>query len=312
MVDTKIADTAEYTAQTPLFGTPPHRPRFQKVVVDLGAESHTGNVRKNNEDHYLVVCFRRVFQALLTNVQAGSIPELAEEIGYSMLVADGMGGAAGGEVASREAIATLVNLALDTPDWIMWHDGPLAEEVLRRAKLRLRKINEALREMARDEPALTGMGTTLTVACTVGADVIYAHVGDSRAYVFRQGSLRRLTHDHTVAQALADAGAVSPEEAEKHPLRHVLTSVLGQSGDQLSMEVGRYQLEDGDALMLCTDGLSDVVEEAEIVRRLNGPGSAADVCRTLVDAALERGGRDNVTVVLARYRFPEAGELSPP
>jgi protein phosphatase len=148
------------------------------------------------------------------------------------------------------------------------------------------------------------MGTTLTLACSLGADLLLVHVGDSRAYLMRQGELRQLTRDQTLVQGLVDAGTISAEEATRHWLRHVLTGVLAADGKKVPVECGRFKLADGDQVLLCSDGLTEMVPEAEVSAALLRPGPAEECCRALVDRALEAGGGDNVTVVLARYRFP--------
>src|SRR5215471_6895472 len=260
------------------------------VQVEFAALSDPGKVRDNNEDHYLVARFERSMQSLLTNLTLGQLPGSFEQEGYMMLVADGVGGAAAGEIASGTAIGLLVELALKTPDWIMKFDGESGREVLSRTEERFRKIGEAFVERAKTEPALAGMGTTMTLAGSVGADALIAHVGDSRAYLARQGTLHRLTKDQTVAQTLADSGAISLEEAEKHPSRHILTSALTTQKGMVSVEMLPLSLQDGDQLLLCSDGLTDMAAEK--------------TCRALVDLALDGGGQDNVTVVLARYRIP--------
>jgi protein phosphatase len=274
------------------------------VEVDLGALSHPGKVRPGNEDHYLVARFGRSMDLLLTNLPQGHAPARYADTAYGLVVADGIGGAAGGAVASRTAIAVLVDLLLRTPDWIMRLDDPGLQEVLRRFERRFRQVNEAVAERGRAEPMLYGMGTTMTVAGSLGADLFVAHVGDSRAYLFRQGQLHRLTRDHTVAQSLADMGAIRPEEAAAHPLRHVLTDALGTRGAEGVADLRTLKLADGDQLLLCTDGLTEMVPEAAIAGALGKPGPAADTCTVLVDLALEGGGTDNVTVALARYRIP--------
>src|SRR5205085_12359559 len=171
----------------------------QPVQVDLGAMSHTGKVRPGNEDHYLVAAFERSMKALLTSLREGDIPYHYADTAYGMMVADGMGGAAGGQVASRTAISALIELALRTPDWIMRLTKELAEEVLQRLNQRIKQAEAILIEKAGRDPSLLGMGTTMTVAVSQGANLVIAHVGDSRAYLLRNGQLHRLTCDHTVA-----------------------------------------------------------------------------------------------------------------
>jgi PPM family protein phosphatase len=151
---------------------------------------------------------------------------------------------------------------------------------------------------------LRGMATTLTVACSLGLDLLTAHVGDTRAYLFREGRLHQLTRDQTMAQSLADSGAITPEEAARHPGRHVLTSAIATRGAFVQVELKKSRLNDRDQLLLCSDGLTEMVPEDAIAEVLQASKPSADACRKLVDLALEAGGKDNVTVVLARYRLP--------
>jgi protein phosphatase len=275
-----------------------------EVVVDLAALSHPGLVRENNEDVYLVGRYGRSYETLLTNIPLGHVPRRADEIGYGLLVADGMGGQAAGEVASRMAAGTLVQLALETPDWLMRLDEPQSAEVMRRMAERYRQVDAALKAEADADPRLWGMGTTMTLAVSLGADLFVAHVGDSRAYFFREGKLHRLTRDHTYAQGLADIGLIPQEDVATHHRRHVLTRALGVSSGPGTADLQRFTLRDGDQVLLCTDGLTDLVADDAVAAVLARDAAASEACRDLVDLALARGGRDNVTVALARYRFP--------
>lgn len=270
--------------------------------MDVSGLSHVGLVRSNNEDHFLVARIDRTLTTLITNLPPGSVPAVSVDSIYGLLVADGLGGHAAGEVASRTAIATLIDLVLATPDIITRLDDHFSQEVLRRFEQRFRRIAEVLAEQARGEPHLAGMGTTMTAACTAGADLLIAHIGDSRAYLMRQGRLLRLTRDHTVAQLLADTGRIGSHEIQTHPLRHILTGVLGTRGGPTDVDLSAHRLLDGDWILLCTDGLTEMVPEAAIVEVLQQPSqSAADACARLVQAALDRGGKDNVTAIVGRY-----------
>lgn len=275
-----------------------------RTKVDLGAFSHTGKVRPNNEDSFLVARFKRSMYTLLTNLPPGQVPEQYDEKGYLMLVADGMGGAVAGEVASRTAISALIKLVIQTPDWIMRPDGQRVGEVLRRMEKRFGQLADALTSRAQADPRLAGMGTTLTLAVSLGAHLVVVHVGASRAYLFRRGRLLHLTSDQTVAQLLADAGVIRPEDVTKHHARRVLTGSITAAGEKAEVELHHVKLADGDQLLLCSDGLTDMVTEAEISAVLARHGSAVAACRTLVDLALEAGGKDNVTVALGCYRIP--------
>ncbi|WP_010587277.1 PP2C family protein-serine/threonine phosphatase [Schlesneria paludicola] len=274
------------------------------VEVDLGGLSDPGKTRPNNEDTFFVARFDRAMQTLMTNLPLGEYPDTSHETGYGMVVADGMGGHAAGEVASRTAVRVLLDLVLQTPDWIMRLDDQWADQIFRRTEQRVQAIQEVLTNDAKEHASLTGMGTTLTLACSVGAELLVAHVGDSRAYLMREGQLRRLTHDQTVAQAMVDAGIISVEDAAQHRMRHALTGVLSTGKGKVPVEFGRFQLADGDQVLLCTDGLTEMISEAALAEVLRQPGTSDKICRTLVNAALQAGGKDNVTVILARYRFP--------
>jgi protein phosphatase len=283
---------------------PEPEPSSAPVRVDLGGESHPGKVRPNNEDHFLICRFGRFLETMHTNLPADAVPPRSEESGWALVVADGMGGCAGGEEASRLAIAGLIDLVLHTPDWILRLDeGPWPQEVMRRAARRYEQVNQALAAEARDRPGLKGFGTTMTLAFSLGSDLFLAHLGDSRAYLLSEGRLWQLTRDHTVAQALLDRRVLDRREAATHPLRHVLTQSLGDHGRQIQPDVTRLALKDNDCLLLCTDGLTNMVADQVIGETLASGEPAQAVCRRLVDRALEAGGKDNVTAVVARYRL---------
>ena len=305
MANNQADDTVEIPGARAVGRPPVGRSRL--VEVEMAAHSHVGKVRKINEDHYLVARLDRAFSPLLTNLPPGALPPATGETAYGMLVADGIGGYSGGEVASRTAVQVLVDLVLDTPDWVMRLDSETAQEVRRRMERRLGQITDVLAERALGDANLAGMGTTMTVACSVGADLILTHVGDSRVYLFRQGEVRRLTRDQTLAQALADGGQLPQEAVATHRLRHALTSAL--TADQLPMRIDFdvVRLEDGDVVLLCTDGLTEMVPESAVAEVLRRAGPVEEACRALVDLALAAGGKDNVTVVLGRYRLPPAG-----
>jgi protein phosphatase len=274
------------------------------LKVEIAGLSHTGHVRANNEDHYLVVRLERSLKTVITNLIDGSLPERFDEVAYGMLVADGMGGYAAGEVASSLALTKLIELAVETPDWVMrMRKRENADTVMKRMTERFRLVDSAIRAEAENDPSLVGMGTTLTVAASLGAELFVGHIGDSRAYLFRNQRLHQLTRDNTLAQALIDAGIARPEDTATQAMRHVLTAALA-TGTQADPQVQRFHLSDGDQVLLCTDGLSGMVRDETIATILNDAKSAGAACQTLIDLALAAGGLDNTTVVLARYQFP--------
>jgi protein phosphatase len=232
----------------------------------------------------------------------GDFPEELNRPGYGFIVADGMGGHPAGQVASRTAIALFIDFALQTPDWLLGRDSALLGRVMERTAGRFRAVNELFLAQARAEPRLRGAGTTLSMALSLGDDLIVAHVGDSPAYLFREGRLHRLTTDHTVAE---ERRGLDPDAAR---FRNVLTRAIGIPESGGGPDVGRFRLADGDRLLLCTDGLPDVVGEGDIARELGQARTADDATRRLVELALAGGGRDNVTALVAGYSIPGAGE----
>jgi PPM family protein phosphatase len=274
------------------------------VHIDVAALSDKGKVRERNEDHFLVARGGRHATTLLTNVPSGDVPSQFGETAYLMIVADGMGGHMGGEVASRMAIATLINILFHVPDWILRLDDAHAQKVMERAVARYQQVHEALQKKARLDPQLEGMGTTMTAALSLGDDLFVTQVGDSRAYRFRDGTLELLTRDQTYAQQLADKGQIDQRDVAHHRLRNVLTSALGGSQRDVRVEIRRWKLADGDRLLLCSDGLTDMIDDVEIADVLGRETRSDQACQRLVERALANGGKDNVTVVLARYSVP--------
>jgi len=283
--------------------TPPP-PFSSRVNVDFYGMSEKGLVRTNNEDHFLLVRVGRAIETVLTNLSEDeTLPgELFEESGYGMVLADGVGGEAAGEIASRQAIYMLLSLVLHTPDWqFRW--GPKERNtVMWRMKDRFRRINEALLRDAAADPAVTGMCTTMTAAVIYGNGLIIGHIGDSRAYLLRHRKLIKLTQDHTVGERLIEDGTHTPDDPLVLALRGLLLKALGSNEGE--PDVYDCLLENNDQLLLCTDGLTDMVDDVAIETILNDASSAESACRKLVDRALENGGRDNVTVIVARYSLP--------
>jgi protein phosphatase len=266
------------------------------VRVQFGALSHPGLVRPKNEDHYAVIERRRTRSVLLTNLPDGFLRP-ADDVAYVLAVADGIGGAAFGELASSLALRSAWEQAPNAIKWTWIITDREIEEWEERVAVIFQRVNEALRERARAEPACAGMGTTLTGAYTVGPEAFIAHVGDSRAYLHRAGKLTQLTRDHTLAQACLDAGVPVAERS----WYHTLTNYLGGPERELAVDFHHLRLADGDHLLLCTDGLTDLVAGDEIARLLSQPTLPQARTQALVDLALERGGKDNVTVVLVQY-----------
>ena len=230
------------------------------VIVEVAHLSDTGRVRHHNEDRSLA--------------SAGLLA-----------VADGMGGAKAGEVAAQVAVDSVARL------------GPAADaEEVRTA---IEGANRAIRRIARDDADKSGMGTTMTAAMLRDGRLDVVHVGDSRAYLWRGATLTQVTEDHSVVAELVRRGSITPEEAEHHPHRNVITRALGAEAE-VSADLMSADLREGDVVLVCSDGLSSYVSEAAIAEVLAGATTLAEAARGLVARANEAGGADNVTVVLGR------------
>jgi serine/threonine protein phosphatase PrpC len=273
------------------------------VRVDASGLSHLGKVRARNEDHFIITRIGRYIETVVTSLPADDVPKRVDDAGYALIVADGMGGHAGGELASRMAIRELLKLALAMPDWIFRLDDDVADDASQRSKRRFRDVNARLIDRGRQDPALHGMGTTLTSARNLGRQLHIVHVGDSRAYLLRESSLHRLTRDHTYVQLLVDCGQLSPDEAAQFGARHVLVNAIGGLNEDVLVDVDQLELASGDRLLLCSDGLTDLVDDESIRHVLIDYPQSAQACQRLIDLALEQGGKDNITALVAGYAF---------
>lgn len=231
-------------------------------VAEHAELTDTGRARRANEDHFLV-------RAPL------------------FVVADGMGGAQAGEVASRLAAETFADGLGD------------GDSLERRLAARVEDANRRIHRRAREDRARAGMGTTLTAVYVDDEELVVAHVGDSRAYLWRDGELTRLTRDHSLVDELVRRGKLTEEEAAEHPQRSIITRALGPEPD-VEVDTRTYRGRDGDVLLLCSDGLTSMISEDDVAALLRDATDLDAAARALVDAANDAGGRDNITVVLAR------------
>lgn len=246
------------------------------------ARSDVGRKRKGNEDSLV----------------------LDQEHGL-YVVADGMGGHAAGEVASRVAVDAIDEFVRATggDDEITWPFG-LDESISydgNRLKTAIRQANRRVLEAVRERSEYEGMATTVAAVLVDGCEANLAHVGDSRIYLWSQGELLQLTSDHSWVNEQIQSGIISPEQARSHPLRNVVTRALG-GRSELIVDVQSRRVASGELLLLCSDGLTTMVPDAEIARILaSADGDLASTARRLVDEANGRGGEDNITVVLVRF-----------
>jgi PPM family protein phosphatase len=297
------ADDRRRAALSPLLASEHFNPLSASVRVEFGARSRPGNQRAN-EDHYLIFRVGRSQKMLASSLREADLPGHFEEYGYVMLVADGVGPLGSGAVASRLAISTLAHLLLYFGNWNLRIDERTAADVTHRAEWFYHRTADALSAKSHLEPLLAGMGTTLTAVFSAGDDLFYAHVGHSRAYLFRDGQLILLTRDHTLAQRLVERHGPVPVEPVAQDLKHILTDALGGAGRTPEVDIERLKLWDNDCILLCTDGLTDVVDDEAIADALALPRQLDEQCQALTDLAVARRGNDDVTVLLANYRIP--------
>lgn len=274
-------------------------PRRALTVESFGLTDR-GRMRPVNEDQFLIAELRKAMR-----VQRSSLPQpktqLSDERGYLFLVADGMGGHRGGEHASALAVATIEDFVLHTFKWFFHLRGPEEQSVLAEFHTALRQADVRIYEEAAERPELHGMGTTLTMAYVLNTDLYVAHVGDSRCYLWRLGELHRLTRDHTLVAELVEQGQLSPEEAASHRLRHVITNAVGGHEPGIQVEVHKIELEPSDRILLCSDGLTEMVADARIAEILESEPNPPKACEHLVAEANEQGGKDNISVIVARF-----------
>jgi serine/threonine protein phosphatase PrpC len=300
--DEKNAARRATLAAQHLFEHP--QPRSASVRVECGARSTRGTSQPHNDDHYLVMRLDRGQETLLTSLSAAEVPGPFEEHGYAMLVANGLGEAGAGAVASRVALSTLAHLVLHFGRWNLRVDPRTAEEIIERAEWYYAQIDAAIAAKAAASPVLANMTTALTMTYSAGDELFVAHVGHTRAYLFRDGALILLTRDQTIEQHNVDSRRPTAVQARAQDLRHVLTHAVGAAGGPTPLDVEQFTLKDRDAVLLCTNGLTDVIDEDRIAEVLALRRQPSEQCALLTDLAAERGAEDNVTVVLAQYQIP--------
>ena len=297
--ETSRLSIEESTIEYP--STHPRGPLRVKIRVD--GVTDRGQVRENNEDNFLIARMSKTMHICRSSLSDERGTRVAEEVAHLLAVADGLGGAAGGERASAMSIASVEDFVLNTFKWFLNVSPDQKQELHAELSEALRRADHEVFRQARDDRSLAGMGTTLTMAYTICGDLYIAHAGDSRAYLFRDGALEQLTRDHTYAQMLLEAGTITPEQARNHRLQNVVTNVIGGPGEGVFVEIHKAELQDGDVLLLCTDGLTKPVSDAEIIAELTASPSPSEASAALLDRALNAGGPDNVTLVVARFEI---------
>jgi serine/threonine protein phosphatase PrpC len=265
----------------------------------------TGKVRQTNEDQFLIAELTKSMRVWQTSLPEPKV-QVGEERAHLFLVADGMGGHQAGERASALAVDAIEQFTLNTFKWFLGSDGDDVQRVLAQFQVALSQADARVVGEGADDPELSGMGTTVTMAFHLGEQLWIAHVGDSRAYLYRNGELEQITQDHTVTAEMVRRGALRPDEVPGHRLRHVITNVVGGGELGVTVEAHACDVQAGDRLLLCSDGLTDMVPNEAIAATLHSEPAPEAAARTLLSEANAAGGRDNITVVVVGF-----GSVSP-
>jgi protein phosphatase len=278
-------------------GTPgASRPRDEEL--DVFGITHTGKVRSDNQDHFLFCTLHKALRVVTTSLSAPELLEIpSQRLASMFMVADGVGGSSGGEAASRVTIETMAMYFTHAMQCYFHSTRPDEAAFLEELRAAAQAASSTVASKARERPDAGRMATTLTLGMAVWPDLYVLQVGDSRAYRVRGGVVTRLTRDQTMAQDLVDRGAMSPADAARSPLRNILSSAIGR--DALP-EVSRHDLERGDLILLCSDGLTNHVPEERIAELAGKLDRCEAICRTLLDEALAGGGSDNITILAVR------------
>ncbi len=290
-----MATLAPITVEVPVTGKP------SDAEIDVFGLTHPGLVRKSNQDHFLLGSLHRQFVIHGTSLpEPDTLPQRGERLAFFGMVADGVGGSTAGAQASQRALSAVVEYV--THSALCFHavdpgneDGFL--EALRESAT---TAHEAVQALPLPEAGGKNPATTLTLGIWVWPRAYILQVGDSRAYVYREGRLLRITRDQTFAEDMVDRGALTPEQAENSPLRNVLSSAIG--GTSTTPVVSKLSSTRDSIWMLCSDGLTKHVPDERIAEYLGTLQSSEQACRALLQEALDGGGSDNVTILIGRVR----------
>jgi len=293
------------TLGSPVKGKPRSVDDTEIEEPDVFGLSDVGKTREHNEDSFLIARLERSMRLLQSSrpVDDGTKVKGPPQ-GWLMMVADGMGGHAAGEVASAMTIDTLARYAFTLMPWSLPRSKNDSRVLARGLREAVRECQAIMRRAADEGTGRRGMGTTLTMAYVTWPNLFVVHVGDSRMYAMREGQLYQITHDHTLAQQLVDSKVMSADEAEGSDFSNVLVNALGGESEELQVELHHALLFPGDAVLLCSDGLTKHVNNDEIrteLAKIADGGTVESASRALVELALDRGGTDNTTVVIARF-----------
>jgi PPM family protein phosphatase len=266
--------------------------------------SDSGQVRSSNEDCFLIAELARSLQVHHTNLSQ-SKASFSCHRGHVFLVADGVGGSQAGEVASGLTVRTIEDFLLNTLKRFSNLQATEEQRALRDLQYALFHADSRIFEEAATHPKWQGMATTLTMAFAVNWRLFVAHAGDSRCYLLTGGQLQQITQDHTLTAEMVRQGILTLQSQKDHPWRHVVTNILGGTERGVRVELHSLDLHVADVVLLCSDGLTDMVSEEQITAILREENDPQCACECLVSKANEQGGKDNITVIVAHIKPTE-------
>ena len=286
-IDTASAETGVAAKSAPLIAT-------AFGITD------TGKVRTVNEDQFLIAELSKAMRVWQTSLPEPMLQH-GEERAHVFLVADGMGGHKAGERASELVVLAIEQFMLNTFKWFFEADNAGAQRVLGQFQLAIRQADVQMVEESKADPALKGMGTTVTLAFHLGRQVCIVHVGDSRAYLHRAGELHQLTQDHTLIAEMQRSGSLAPDQVLAGRFRHVITNAVGGNELGVKVEARAFEVQPGDRVLLCSDGLTEAVSHDAIAQILDADATPEAAARSLLGAANAGPAADNITAVVVRF-----------
>ena len=276
----------------------PTRPR--PLTVKAFGVTDKGKVRTTNEDQFLIAELTKAMRVWQTSLPEPKL-QVGEERGHLFLVADGMGGHLAGERASALAVAAIEQFMLDSFRWFFGSGSPDEQRVLAQFESAIRHADARILEETAAHPELSGMGTTVTMAFHLGAQLCVIHVGDSRAYLYRDHELHQLTEDHTLVADMVRSGALRRDQVAEHQLRHTITNVVGGPELGVKVEARALEVRDGDRLLLCSDGLTEMVTNDAIAATLDAEPAPEAAAKKLLAQANDGEASDNITLIVVRF-----------
>ena len=271
--------------------------------------SDRGQVRTANEDCFLIAELARTLRVHHSNLPQSKASHSCHR-GHVFLIADGIGGHQAGDVASGLSVMSIEDFLLNTLKRFSNLQANEEQAALKDLQDALFQADARIFEESALHPEWRGMGTTLTMAFAVNWRMFVAHAGDSRCYWYTQGRLQQITQDHTMTAEMVRQGIISPEQQAKHPWRHVVTNILGGTERGVRAELHSLDLHPGDLILLCSDGLTEMVSDEQITSILHTQQQPETACKRLVDEANQRGGKDNISVIVAQIASKEPSQIA--